>query len=192
MSVQSQKDTANKIYECLSIIDPSCVLAGGAPRDWYFGNECNDLDFYFCSTASIVERTRNQLARVGLTAKPSVCPAQSELYHSMPGLTRIWDGEFYGMKVQLIQMATPKDRWNVVENMDVSICKAWYSQNGHIHLHQDFKLTVASKVMFLKENYCWENKHGKKMQERFQGKFAAGTKEQAQRSLISKVLMEVV
>lgn len=191
MNIEQQKQLADKVYTALTLIDPSCVLAGGAPRDWYLGTEANDLDFYFCSTASTVSRVKKQLNRVGFEVEASVCPVQSELYQFMPGLTRIWNCESEAMKIQFIQMAEPKYRWDVVNNMDVSICKAWYSQIGHIHLHQDFKLTIASKIMFLKESYCWANKHGQKMKERFEGKFSTGTKEQATRSLVSKVLMEI-
>lgn len=191
MTIEKQKQIADKVYEMLTIIDPSCVLAGGAPRDWYLGNEANDLDFYFCSTASTVARTEKQLSRVGIQAKASVCPAQSELYQSMEGLKRIWNAEVDGMKVQLIEMKDPKHRFKVVDNMDISICKAWYSQTGDIHLHRDFKLTIASGVMFLKENYRWSDKHGQKMKERFQRKFSCGTVDQAKNSLVSKALMEI-
>lgn len=191
MTIEKQKQIANKVYDMLTMIDPQCVLAGGAPRDWYFGNTGNDLDFYFCSTGSTVGRVQKQLNKVGLDAAPTSCPMYSELYKSMEGLTRIWNCEVDGMKVQLIQMAEPKYRWNVVKNMDVSICKVWYSQVGNIHLDQDFKLTVASKIMFLKEGYSWSDKHGQKMKERFEGKFHCGTRDQAEKSLVNKVLMEV-
>jgi hypothetical protein len=191
MTIEQQKQTANKVYEMLTTVDPSCVLAGGAARDWYFGNEANDLDFYFCSTGSTVGRVEKQLKKVGLDAVASVCPQTSELYRSMEGLTRIWNCEVDGMKVQLIQMAEPKYRWNVVDNMDISICKVWYSQVGKIHLHKDFKLTIASGIMFLKDNYRWSDKHGQKMKERFERKFSCGTIDQARNSLVNKVLAEV-
>lgn len=31
MSIEEQKEIANKIYENLRIVDPHCILAGGAP-----------------------------------------------------------------------------------------------------------------------------------------------------------------
>jgi len=191
MNIENQKQVANKVYDMLTLIDPSCVLAGGAPRDWYLGQECNDLDFYFCSTGSVFNRVEKQLKRVGLDATPVKCPATNELYARMEGLQRIWNVEVDGMKVQLIQMNEPKHRFKVVDNMDVSICKAWYSQVGEIHLHRDFKLTIASRVMFLKENYRWSDKHGQKMKERFEGRFSCGSMEKARDSLINQCLNEV-
>ncbi|MNQ25269.1 hypothetical protein D3C85_384840 [compost metagenome] len=191
MNIEQQKQLADKVYDMLTLIDPNCVLAGGAPRDWYLGTAANDLDFYFCSTGSTVKSVEKQLNRAGFKVKASICPVQSELYEYMPGLVRIWNCESEAMKVQFIQMSDQKYRWDVVSNMDVSICKAWYSHNGNIKLHQDFKLTVASGIMFLKDKYSWDNKHSLKMKKRFSGKFYAGTREQATSSLVSKVLMEI-
>lgn len=191
MTIEQQKQLADKVYEALTLIDPSCVLAGGAPRDWYLGTEANDLDFYFCSTGSTVGRVKKQLSRVGIQAEASICPVQSELYQSMEGLKRIWNTEVDGMKVQLIEMCEPKHRFKVIDNMDVSICKAWYSQVGKIHLHRDFKLTLASGIMFLRENYRWDDKHGQKMKERFEDKFSCGTVDQARNYLVNKALSEV-
>lgn len=191
--IDKQKQVALNVYEALSVIDPHCILAGGAPRDWYFNTPCNDLDFYFCSVATTVSSTRYQLQSMGfIGAIPSVNPCTSGLYKSMIGLVRIWDCKIDGVKVQLIQMMDDKSRWDVVENMDVSICKAWYTKSGEIELHNDFKLTLASGVMFLKDDgYCWSDKHGQKMKERFDGKFVCGTREQATNTIVRKVLKEI-
>lgn len=186
MNIEQQKQIAKNVYDKLKLADPDCLLAGGAPRDWYFGELCNDLDFYFCSTACTMGSTKRQLKAIGFeNVKHIADPYTSELYKSMEGLLRIWECEYAGMKVQFIQLCTPQNRWKVVDNMDISICKAYCKQNDmSIVLHQDFKLTVASRVMFLKEGYGWEQKHAIKMFERFKGKFAAGTKEQATDRLI--------
>ena len=93
------------------------------------------------------------------------------------------------MKVQLIQLCTPQNRWKVVDNMDISICKAYCKQSDlSIVLHRDFKLTVASSIMFLKDGYDWDQKHAVKMFERFKGKFVVGTKKQATDRLIRVAL----
>ena len=189
MSIQEQQAIAMRLYDKLKLIDPNCVLAGGAPRDWYLGAECNDLDFYFCSTGSTLGVVKKQLKTVlGVEVDPLAKPQQSELYKYMPGLQRIWNAEIEGMDVQLIEMADRQHRYKVVDNMDVSICKAWYSHSGEIRLHRDFKLTLGSKIMFLRDGYAWSNKHGTKMRERFKGKYEAGTLEQAERVILRKAL----
>lgn len=45
-TVIEQQETAREILHKLEITDPSCILAGGAPRDWWFDKVANDLDFY--------------------------------------------------------------------------------------------------------------------------------------------------
>lgn len=192
MTVQNQKEIANKVYRMLRLADPDCLLAGGAPRDWYFGNEANDLDFYFCSTASTMRTTGNQLKSLGFEGVKHISdPYTSELYKCMEGLVRIWECVVDGMKVQLIQLAEPKYRWKVVDNMDVSICKVYYVPDTQtVKLHKDFKLTIVSNIMFLKDGYEWSHKHAVKMAERFQN-FSRGTRETAIQRVLNQTLENV-
>ena|SRR4030067_2711319 len=189
MNIVEQKQVASKVYHKLRLADPDCLLAGGAPRDWYFNEPCNDLDFYFCSTACTMGSTKAQLESLGFNDVHHVSDQfTNELYKSMEGLVRIWECIVDGMKVQFIQLAEPKYRWRVVDNMDVSICKAYCRKDMQIVLTQDFKLTVASGIMFLKIGYGWDQKHALKMQERFKNKFYAGTKELAMDKLVKQSL----
>lgn len=192
MNIEEQKNVASSVYSKLRLADPDCLLAGGAPRDWYFNEVCNDLDFYFCSTACTMGSTKKQLESIGFTNVRHIAdPYTSELYKSMDGLVRIWECDFEGMRVQFIQLATPQHRWKVVNNMDISICKAYCPANMEIKLHQDFKLTVASKIMFLKDGYDWDQKHAVKIQERFKNMFYVGTKKQALDYLVHQSLKNI-
>lgn len=193
MNIGQQQDVAKKVYKRLQLADPDCLLAGGAPRDWYFNQPCNDLDFYFCSTACTMGSTKRQLEAIGFNDVRHVSdPFTSELYKSMDGLRRIWECVVDGMKIQFIQLESAKYRWAVVNNMDISICKAYCSSKElKITLHEDFKLTVASGIMFLKDGYYWDQKHALKMQERFKGIFSPGDKGQAIARLIHKSLEEL-
>ena len=191
INITLQQAVADNILSKIRLVDPGAILAGGAPRDWYLGYTANDLDFYFCSTGMTAGAVKKQLKAVGVENVESSSDFHTtELYSTMEGLVRIWNTEVSGTKVQLIQLDTPQNRWQVVDRMDVSVCKVWYL-NGHINLHSDFKLTLASGVMFLSDKYCWANKHGQKMLERFKGKFVAGTKEQAKTAIVNKALLEI-
>lgn len=191
--IEKQKEVAKKVYSMLSLADPDCVLAEGAARDWYFNEPANDLDFYFCSTAMTMGRTKFQLEAVGFAEVKHVAnPHTSELYKSMNGLVRIWECALDGFKVQMIQMADAKCRWKVVENMDISICKAYVRKDMSIVLSEDFKITVASGIMFLKDGYEWDQKHAVKMKERFTNKFSCGTKQTAISRIVRLKLGEVV
>ena len=188
MTIEQQKATARSVYEKLKVIDPYCVLAGGAPRDWYFGNECNDLDFYYVSTATTVSACRNQLQKVFKDVEiktlseihgssSSGVREMSNLYQKMPSLIRVWQCKIAGMEVQFIQLATLGSQFKVIEYMDVSICKIWADVNMNIRLTTAFKKTLASKSMFLSEGYEWGDPHPQKMKQRFEGKFGCASSE---------------
>lgn len=194
MSIEKQKQIADEILYKLELICPYVILAGGAPRDWYLGYEANDLDFYFTSLADTCSATKQQLDRVfdGYISDIQVNNYEdwdNSLYKTMPNLVRIFNASVDGVKVQFIQLTKDTNMFNVVDTMDVSICKAYY-KGGKIGITNEFKLTIASNIMFPSEGYSWSEKHGQKMIERFKNKFHAGTKEQAVSSLLSKTLKE--
>lgn len=92
--IEFQKDLANKILNDLKIIDPRAYLAGGAPRDWNFGEEANDLDFYYFTQASSIQESSAQLERfcpgVHISAESR---GSMKLYEYMHGLRRIWNAD---------------------------------------------------------------------------------------------------
>ena len=194
-TVEKQKEVALTILEQLRVVDPHCILAGGAPRDWYFTNPANDLDFYFTSTSSTIDSNRKQLERalgqeLSLLMDKPDRGRLGEEYQSMESLRRIWEFERGGVPVQLMQLFSPGDQFKIVDQMDVSICKAWWL-GEEIHLHTDFQLTLASNVMFLKGGYSWDKKHAVKMAERFP-KMIRGRKETAEQVIIRNALKEKV
>ena len=180
MTIEQQKATARSVYEKLKVIDPYCVLAGGAPRDWYFGNECNDLDFYYVSTARTVSACRNQLQKVFKDVEiktlseihessSSGAREMSNLYQKMPSLIRVWQCKIAGMEVQFIQLAT----------LGIRLTKA-------------FKKTLASKSMFLSEGYEWSDPHPQKMKQRFEGKFGCASSEDQVNSIILRKALNAI
>lgn len=186
MTIEQQKKIADDILERLSVIDPNCILAGGAPRDWYFGQEANDLDIYYYTHEMREGIGREILKRVfpEMCWPPSDDYMQSSQYKFLEDLIRIRNTSVDGLKVQLIQLNTPKSTFTVVDRMSCSICKVW-RKGGKTRATRDFALTEGSKVMFLAEGYNWSDPHPKKMKERFSDYYAS-TKEQATESLVRK------
>lgn len=190
MSIEKQMKLADKILDRLTLISPHCILAGGAPRDWYFGNEANDLDFYFTSAGTTTGRVYEQLRRLfgdKFTDQRDI--NQSDLYTHMRFLRCIFDMEFNSTKVQLMLLDKPGDEYKVVDHMSVSICKAWYKFNN-IRRESDFILSEKTKILFLSDGYFWDAGHPKKILTRFKTKYTTGTKEQAKERLIQKTLRE--
>ena len=199
MNIEQQKEIAKSVYSKLKIIDPNCLLAGGAPRDWYFGKECNDLDFYYVSTATTVSSCRKQLER---TFEGAEIKTLSEihgdgsremigLYKKMPDLLRVWQMNIEGMNVQLVQLSAPGSQFKVVGCMDVSICKIWADVNLKLYPSTEFKKTIASKSMFLSEGYSWGDPHPQKMKQRFEKLFSCASSEASvDKTIIRMVLKE--
>lgn len=170
--IEFQKELAKKILNDLKVIDPRAYLAGGATRDWEFGEEANDLDFYYFTQATTIRESASQLERffpkLHLSGESN---GDVKLYEHMKGLQRIWNAEIEGMKVQFIQMQTIEDREKAWERMSVSICKIKMDTWGIVWKHKDFKLSQVSDTMFLTKGYSWSDPHPSKIFERFKGKF---------------------
>lgn len=185
--IEFQKQLAAKILNDLKVIDPRAYLAGGAPRDWEFGLEANDLDYYYFTQAQTMAESATQLERFFPKVTMSgELHGDTKLYEHMKGLRRIWNTEIEGVKVQFIQMDTIEDRERAWEHMSVSLCKIKMDAFG-VHKHRDFKLSIGSGTMFLTEGYNWNDPHPKKIFERFKDKFkTAYSAENAMDHLLSK------
>lgn len=198
MTIGQQKNIAEDIMDNIKIIDPYALLAGGAPRDWYFGNTCNDLDIYYYSNGDTVGACKGQLESLfphltftNRSERFENKIAQQdhlEIYNSMKFLKRVFETTVGGLTVQFIQLEENKKQFKVVEAMDVSICQCWYNHyTGVITLSDNFKMTLATNIMFLPNGNSWSDKHPSKMHDRFP-KLARGTYKQAKDNLIRKAL----
>lgn len=170
MSIAKQKEVATKVIERLSIIDPYVILAGGAPRDWYFEKEASDLDFYLHMGGKTQSARMKQLnlALGDMTIKWERKDSFNlDLYKTMKFLQGIYETEIDGIKVQVMNLQDEGDTFKVVDSMSCSICKAWWKPEAGIRVHQDFNLTVKSGVMFLSEGYDWTAPHPSKVATKF-------------------------
>lgn len=192
MTIIEQQIIANELLDCLEIIAPHSILAGGAPRDWYLGKECNDLDFYISLPEGLQsDRYQSMIDKVLLEGckkvKENFETHSDPMYKHMEALRNIYYYEYKGIEFQLIRLESVKDVYKAVSNMSCSICKAWY-KGGKIGLDKDFKLTVKSGMMFLNDKYKWSDYHPKKMCERFGDEYVKGTKERAIEQIVNKGL----
>jgi len=201
MTVEDQKRIAKDIMDKVKIIDPYAILAGGAPRDWYFGNLCNDLDIYYYSTGQTISVAKGQLeclfpdhSITNLSERYENSVVQDEhmsMYNSMKFIRRVFETTVDGVRVQFIQLSEDRRQFDVVNAMDVSICQCWYNHyKDEIILSRNFKLTLASKIMFLPNGNNWADKHPFKMRERFP-QFSAGEEDAAVRRAINESLRRI-
>ena len=183
-AMEEQQAIVARIMERLELVDPHCILAGGAPRDWYFGNPCNDLDFYLYSTASNQSVLKDQMSKLfggvewntlgggDKTLSEEDISNISDNY-KMRVLRTVLEAEIDVMKVQLIFVMSDGDQFKVVEEINVSICRIYWKY-GKIIPHIDFIFTVKSGIAFGNREWlspiCSKEevpKHFWKMKDRF-------------------------
>lgn len=191
-TIEQQKALADSILHGLKVISPYAILAGGAPRDWYFNEKASDLDFYLYTSAMTLNAAKKQLAKV-LGIDPAQIKAKNRhdisLYATMQCLRTILDVEGFDMPVQVMLLNEPKDEFKVVDVMSTSICKIFYHE-GRIIPKKDFMLTVKTKIMFLDDGYSWSDPHPTKIVKKFKNKFTTATKERAMDRLLSSLVEE--
>ena len=156
--IDSQKIVADEVLDMMYLIDPYCIVAGGAPRDWYFGKEATDIDlFFYCPQASTVTTMLKLLNKAGFRVT-TVKDGDNipEWYKKNPCLQAVYETEIGGVKVQLMRMSEPT--WDsVIDKFPLSICKAWY-KNGKIVLEKDFLRSVKFEAIY-KTNTIYNNEH---------------------------------
>lgn len=186
--IKQQKKIADTILHKLEIIDPHCILAGGAPRDWLLGKPAKDLDFYFCSN-NPAYTVNTQLSRVGIEPTGGRDTTELEtLYKTMKNLTRIiyCSIENSSIQIQLMQMKTKT--FGVLDDFACNMSKAWY-KHSKVHVEQDFLLGYKAKAIILNEGYKEDDPYIKKIKSYFPD-YRVMNRAQAEKALICNVLRE--
>ena len=165
-SLEEQKNIAKEVLHKLEIIDPLTILAGGAPRDWFFGNKANDLDFYI-HVDECMSNTQLRFDRLGLKLKPMEWDESKtgKMYKCMEHLKRIYEGVYKGQKIQIMVMYKPTTTC-VVSHFGTSVCKAWW-KGYDVKVTLEFLVSHYLKIIFKAEDYTAKVLHVNKMVERY-------------------------
>lgn len=136
-TIQRQKMVANWALECIEKFDPTCIVAGGAPRDWYFNKGASDIDLFFhFRENSLSWQVKDLLENsLGVIVSQKGGDDFPEHYKRNPNLRRVFEISRDGVKVQFMEMDKPT--WDVVGKFPISISKAWYKGES-IKLEKDF------------------------------------------------------
>lgn len=187
LTIDEQKKIADEVINKLRAVDPYCILAGGAPRDWHFGNTANDLDFYIWQQHSTQRAKIAQLKYAGFVVSPVGYSDNREMYEKNKVIEGVFDVKGFDMDIQIISLNTPT--YSVVDTFPFSICQAWYTPERDIQLERNFKITEKTGYIF-KTNplYADADKYIQKITTRFKDKFKfCDTKEQA----LEKYIMSI-
>jgi len=170
--VKIQKEIAKEVLEELEVIDPFCILAGGAPRDWFFGKPASDLDFYvydanFLSQGVWTERLSKTLLDVkplGMIEGKDNDEIDHE-YTALKELRYVFEGEYMGMTVQVMVMSRPTFEC-VVDHFCMDNSKVWW-KGEYIIPTFEFLLAHATRTLRVSEDHAPKMRYIDKMVKKF-------------------------
>lgn len=160
-NIKLQQEVAKEVLHKLEAIDPYCILAGGAPRNWFLGMEAKDLDFYIHNEHT-VDALMTQMNSIGLNAKMVDFKSDDwKEYGVMEHLFRILEVEYKGITVQIMCMRVNTFN-SVVSAFGVSICKFWWKGKDVIPTNEAL-ISILEETLYIKDDYSAKEIHVDKM-----------------------------
>ena len=167
MDYKDQMKIADEVLEKLYPISPYAIVAGGAPRDWYFEKEAVDIDVFLYRPDLVTSHSI-------ISVFKSIGMDIWQIGHSMSGhpqyeknalIYKVFNCTYKNVNFQFIFMKE-KTFTSVVPKFPLNICMIWYKDK--IHTTRDFNRAVKHKVI-VKMNplYADGDKYIKKIKERF-------------------------
>lgn len=144
--IEVQKEIAKSVLKDLEVIDPDCILAGGAPRDWFFNKPANDLDFYVYVEQWQHARMGQRLNHLGY--KDAIKLGHDDpTYKSLKALQEVWEFTHMGQRIQLMVMNKPTFS-SVLDHFNLDTSKAWWKGYG-VRYDSEFILAHMFKVLMV-------------------------------------------
>lgn len=159
--IEKQKEVATEMLRKLGIIS-NVVVAGGAPRDWYFGKPAKDIDYYIeAEPAHVI----NALGVLGFKVTEVKYPETFiAAYAKCEDVTCIIDLEYKGEKHQIM---TCSDLWHVVKSFPVDISKITFDLKDGLMPFADFTDCVKKKTMVVAAGYNLTDPYIQKIMQKF-------------------------
>lgn len=151
-----QKSIAKRVLSKIKTLDHRAIIAGGAARDWYFGNVANDIDIFYYhnndlkGNANIKSQTEilkvllgvDEIKVLGFSGEKSP-GIEYHNYLLNPNIVGVFECCIEGVIFQFIQLTK--------RNVDVSkfaynMCQAWTNCDT-IWTTMKFILGVEKKIL---------------------------------------------
>ena len=164
--IANQLEIAEKLLQKLKVVDPFAMIAGGAPRDWRFNTPAKDLDVYLrMPNHNTIGLVQELALRIGIINFRILGKTTETSYAELPHLKWVFEGEYDGMKVNLMVMEKGVQE-EIVKDFDVAICKAWFD-GSQCHYHEEFEFCIKTGVCVVHERYTGREAHVQRMAKRF-------------------------
>lgn len=166
--ISQQKGIAVELLNKLKGADPCCILAGGAPRDWYLGEPCNDLDIYIHIPHQPQAWDELRWRSLGLPEMRRLGENRKDpnKYKSMPNLRKVYEGVYKGMKFQVMTLELPTFE-AVIPYFATEVSSAWWTGKGDIKHTRGFKESHETEQLIFKKGYKANDPYVQKMIKRF-------------------------
>ena len=177
MNKVKQMGLANEVLGDIFPIDPHAIVAGGAPRDWWFDMACRDIDVFFyrpdlgCTgdVKAVFESVGIKLDSISPTFVDDgdvSTPEGHSTYFLNPHILHVFESTIKGQQFQFIQMAEPTFT-SVVPHFPLNMSRIWY-KFGKITATDAFLSGIKYQSLIkLDELYADGNKYIKKIMGRF-------------------------
>lgn len=141
--IEYQKMVAEEAYNFLKTVDPECVLAGGAPRNWHLGKPAKDLDFWLRASDDEVDKIEQHFSFV---ARRQYRQNANNAKYGSVTLEDIVDISLKGENIQVIVVnSNPED---YINDFDFNLCKIKYDfLLGGVFPFPEFDNDIANKTI---------------------------------------------
>ena len=168
--VERQQQIANIVMDTVQRITIDSIIAGGAPREWYFNKPATDIDIFFylenLRTIKSVEDVIDLFQVKGLQITKMVHAEISENYAN-PDIEDVFEGVYFDEKFQFILCNKPPVE--VVHNFPVNMSRIWYKY-GKFHPFKTFIIGAENKALIqMSEGYGNREKYMYKIIDKFPG-----------------------
>lgn len=166
--IDKQKSVADSLLSKLEVADPTCIVAGGAPRDWYLGMEASDIDIFLHLRAGLTQTmVMDWLDKLSFKDYKFLGREilDDSMYKSNPYLKYVIEGYMSDVRYQVMIMNKPT--YSVIPEFPLSMSKIWYKK-GRINPEFIFKKGIENKFI-LKTSELY--KDGDKYIRKICGKF---------------------
>lgn len=166
--IENQKAVADKVLDKLELLDPACIVAGGAPRDWYLGNPSRDIDIFLYAPQLVSSSIKaDTLRKLGFHIINEYGDwNKNEMYQHNQYVQCLYNIVLDKEHIQIIFMNKSTYK-SVVDQFPISISKVWY-KNKIITLSSDAKNSIKHKIIWRTSDiYSDDNKYIIKIKNKF-------------------------
>jgi hypothetical protein len=109
------------VLEAIRVKYPTAIIAGGAPRDFYYGKEVKDIDVWIAKDMNSLE-----FETIGTTEFKSVSSGYPD------STMNVLKGTMFGVDVDIIFVACHDNEVDIVNDFADDLSKVWF--DGTIHV----------------------------------------------------------